>query len=65
MKKAAALPLIFDKDPVAPRAANKANSTLSNATQFFQENILRQGLKRSQESTVAVGQKATDCHHPG
>lgn len=61
MQKTAALPLVFDKEPVAPRAANKASSTLSNATQLFQENVLSQRLKRPQESMAAVGQKATAC----
>lgn len=38
-------PLIFDKEPVVPEAANKASSTLSNIMQIFQEDILKEELK--------------------
>lgn len=38
-------PLIFDKEPAAPEAANKASSTLCNIMQLIQEDILKKELK--------------------
>lgn len=51
---------MFDEESIPPRAATKASSSLSNVTQFFQENVHRQGLKRPQENITAVEQKAID-----
>lgn len=36
VQKAAAAPLVFEKEPVTTRAANEASSSLSNARQFLQ-----------------------------
>lgn len=49
--------LMFDKEPVAPEAANKASSTLSNAMQFFQEDILKKELKGHKRRWLLWGRR--------
>lgn len=52
MEKTTAAPLVFDNDPVAPRAANRAGSVLCNATQ-----LPKKCPQPRAEKTIAEG-----CH---
>lgn len=61
-QKTAAAPLVFEKEPVAPRAANEASSSLSNARRFLQNVSSGTGWKANKRRSLQRGRRPQPAH---
>lgn len=61
VQKTAAAPLVFEKEPIAPRAANEPSSSLSNARQVLQNMSSGKGWKADKRS-LQQGRRPQPAH---